>query len=805
MHVCMHARMHARTYACTHVRITHVRMCACMHLRVYACKCVRMYACMHALTSKQMIDRLRLFGQLIDVIPLHQIQLPVEPLDVVPVTLLKYLKTKTKVLYQRIQARRNMEPSLPVAVRVSLRIAMPPWIVNDELVAALVKAVGKIALRRKLIGEIETTPHARRWAHALDKLHPRLKSHLKEDEWDYLKPLIPVTATLDDIQECEKTDKDDRLIIKILANARHVRDCAKGGGDFDAQSPRQVARSSALRGRPRITIQKISAVSSMELMDNDRFAAPEQHTYDWDVFLSYRVDADRELVEQLYDKLTSVDFNKGRSESLKVYWDHKALKTGEDFTHGFSKALVNSRVVVLVISRHTFHCSCLQYSKQRLGSRSCTCNTNLLQKSLEDKTDNVLKEHDLALELFDLGRVKRIVPLLVGDKKAVSYKQGRGSLGRLPSAVSVQSDAIAKVEAKIYGDFFKDSCLDLTKVPCTIMKSVQGEALQILRSDRELAFRLRPEILVDERIKAGTNSLTKGRTPQQTIETILGLQGLKVHGIPENTISLAVRKIVDAVDDPEKAPHDLEPDPHTRVEMIIDAFDNDSEDDKDLKSVRTRIKERADQWTNHKRTEDEWRAAISTDIVKTVNAIQIAPTVAEPTAMGEICAENTQREWALEENDLEAEVHFLQDRGKTKVESRGALLITIHGERASGMLPLSPLSKPRSQSLWQDKTYTMQMCARHVLGGKNFKSLKISLESDTVMHTDEDEKEGHGNYNWKELEMQVSKPGPDGSFLFAIKQPGQNRGEGANFNKIMSSSINFFDFKNRKIIIFCFY
>ena len=356
------------------------------------------------------------------------------------------------------------------------------------------------------------------------------------------------------------------------------------------------------------------------------------------------------------------------------------------------------------------------------------------------------------------------------------------------SAQVVKGDEVAAKNTKlaqvvkgdvIYGDFFKDRCLAPKTLPSIIMESVQSEALKILRSDRALAFRLRPEILVDKRIKAGTKSLTKGRTPQQTIGTIMGMQGMKIHGVPENTIDMAIRKIVDAVYDAEMVPHDLEPDPHTHVNMIIDAFDTDSEDeDEDQDSGFTKIKELADQLTRKKPTEEAWRDAISVDTLKELAALNES---AAPAAL-EIAAENSQCDLGFKENDVEeVEVHFVQE-GKNKLESRGALLITIHAKRANEVAMLSA-SKHGSHSRWQDKSYTIQMGARNVTAGRSSKSLKISLDSSTVMHTDEDKKEGHGNYNWKEMELQVSKPGPDGSFLFTIKQLDQDHGEGENFKE----------------------
>jgi len=50
---------------------------------------------------------------------------------------------------------------------------------------------------------------------------------------------------------------------------------------------------------------------------------------DYDVFLSYRVDADQKLVEVLYWRLVGMKvMDSGRERNLRVFWDKKCLLSG---------------------------------------------------------------------------------------------------------------------------------------------------------------------------------------------------------------------------------------------------------------------------------------------------------------------------------------------------------------------------------------------------------------------------------------------------------------------------------------------
>eukprot|EP01030_Chromulinospumella_sphaerica_P034287 gene34287-biopygen5045 len=109
---------------------------------------------------------------------------------------------------------------------------------------------------------------------------------------------------------------------------------------------------------------------------------------EFDVFLSYRVWSDASHVEYIYEKLTA--------EGLKVWWDKKELKNGENWEEGFCNGLVKSRIFVPFLSKNAL------------------ANFSTLETSTP-KCDNVLLEHRLALELKEMGLIESIFPIVLGD------------------------------------------------------------------------------------------------------------------------------------------------------------------------------------------------------------------------------------------------------------------------------------------------------------------------------------------------------------------------------------------------------
>ena len=226
-------------------------------------------------------------------------------------------------------------------------------------------------------------------------------------------------------------------------------------------------------------------------------------TYEFDVFLSYRVSTDKELVRDLCEKLTR--------KGLRVYLDQKEIKVGTNWKKSFCKAVLHSKVVVLVVSRGTFRCQHLCKGSTG-GACAQKCRNNLWDVDAENGDDNVLLEHDLALELFDLGRVRKIFPLLVGDV--------------MPAQRFLDDDQT------VYTDFFKTECLNVgAHIPGKVLKKMQLEALDIIQEDPYLRYKLRSNTLTNHSGLASTPSLKSGRrTARQTLSAIMNLQGFKLTG-----------------------------------------------------------------------------------------------------------------------------------------------------------------------------------------------------------------------------------------------------------------------------------
>ena len=108
----------------------------------------------------------------------------------------------------------------------------------------------------------------------------------------------------------------------------------------------------------------------------------------YDVFLSYRVWCDAIYVDRIYDLLIA--------KGLKVWWDKKCLAAGVPWEDGFCDGLVNSRSFVCIISE-----AAVSESFSSLTETS--------------PCDNVLLEHQLAIELRGMGFIEYIYPIFIGN------------------------------------------------------------------------------------------------------------------------------------------------------------------------------------------------------------------------------------------------------------------------------------------------------------------------------------------------------------------------------------------------------
>ena len=114
----------------------------------------------------------------------------------------------------------------------------------------------------------------------------------------------------------------------------------------------------------------------------------------WDVFISYRSVVDAEIAALIYEHLTSC--------GLRVWWDKKCLRGGQNWEEGFCSGLVDSSIVLCLMSRLAVN-----------NPSEPKWNFEKLERS--SHCDNVLLEWRLALELKERGMLRGILPVMIGD------------------------------------------------------------------------------------------------------------------------------------------------------------------------------------------------------------------------------------------------------------------------------------------------------------------------------------------------------------------------------------------------------
>jgi len=193
------------------------------------------------------------------------------------------------------------------------------------------------------------------------------------------------------------------------------------------------------------------------------------------VFLGYRVASDADLVESLYYRL--------KAEGVKVWWDKRCLPDGQPWEQGFADGLCGSEIFVPVLSK-----AALAPCARLTGASAC---------------DNVVLEHQLALELQHRGHLRAIFPVLVGE----------------PWQDSELGD--------IYGDFFKGGGMPACHGDVAV-QAVEGKLVEHL-----------------ERLGKGAPLLpASARTIKATLAAITSNQGVKLLGVRSDTVDNAVAAIV---------------------------------------------------------------------------------------------------------------------------------------------------------------------------------------------------------------------------------------------------------------------
>lgn len=118
------------------------------------------------------------------------------------------------------------------------------------------------------------------------------------------------------------------------------------------------------------------------------------------VFLSYRVAPEKEFAKALFDALSNYTIE-STGQKLRVYLDQVRLEDGERWDSGFMSGLCNSWIVCPIVSTEGL------MPMKKLNDDSDS------ESSQPAQTDNVLLEWIAALELFERGAVKAILPIIV--------------------------------------------------------------------------------------------------------------------------------------------------------------------------------------------------------------------------------------------------------------------------------------------------------------------------------------------------------------------------------------------------------
>lgn len=137
------------------------------------------------------------------------------------------------------------------------------------------------------------------------------------------------------------------------------------------------------------------------------------------VFISYRVASDRDLARRLYDSLSALTIEE-TGQKLRVYLDATRLEDGKRWDSGFMEGLSRSWVFVPIVS---------------VGSVQPMMSLGLSEG--EDWCDNVLLEWTAALELYQRGIIKAVLPLMASQVDFFSdAKDAFGGVPALPTHVS---------------------------------------------------------------------------------------------------------------------------------------------------------------------------------------------------------------------------------------------------------------------------------------------------------------------------------------------------------------------------------
>ena len=197
-------------------------------------------------------------------------------------------------------------------------------------------------------------------------------------------------------------------------------------------------------------------------------------THPQQVFLGYRVASDADLVERLHDKL--------KAQGVNVWWDKLSLPRGQPWEQCFANGLCSSDVFVPVLSKAAL-------APCALLTASSAC-------------DNVILQHQLALELQHRGSLRAILPVFVGELRHDN------ELGDM------------------HGDFFKSGGMPVC-IDDVVVEAVECKLVEHL-----------------QRLGKGAPQLpASSRTIKATLAVITSNQGVKLLGVRSDTMDNVIADI----------------------------------------------------------------------------------------------------------------------------------------------------------------------------------------------------------------------------------------------------------------------
>lgn len=132
---------------------------------------------------------------------------------------------------------------------------------------------------------------------------------------------------------------------------------------------------------------------------------PTTEEPEYDVFISYRVATNENEAEAFYNLLTMC--------GLRVFWDKKSLKDGEEWQEGFLRGVFSCRVFACILS-------------------TASINTFKSHKE-ESHCDNYLLELALAVELKKLNIITNIFPVMIGYDEIVHVNFSKRTVSGQPT------------------------------------------------------------------------------------------------------------------------------------------------------------------------------------------------------------------------------------------------------------------------------------------------------------------------------------------------------------------------------------